>query len=48
MMEGSQSTQNNFISNYNLLTCLVGPMGAGTIVLDPTFGSFTLLEPISD
>jgi hypothetical protein len=24
--------------------CLLGP---GTIALDPTFGSFTLLEPIS-
>jgi hypothetical protein len=23
------------------------PIGTGTIALDPTFGSFTLLEPVS-
>jgi len=23
------------------------PTGTGTIILDPTFGSFTLLEPVS-
>jgi hypothetical protein len=30
-------------------TFFIGPVppGAGTIALDPTFGSFTLLEPVS-
>jgi len=31
-----------------LLVCwALPPTGTGTIALDPTFGSFTLLEPIS-
>jgi hypothetical protein len=25
----------------------LAPTGTGTIALDPTFGSFTLLEPVS-
>jgi hypothetical protein len=35
----------HFVSSALLLGR--GPTGTGTIALDPTFGSFTLLEPVS-
>jgi hypothetical protein len=36
-------------NSYLLPMYLLGPAstGTGTIALDPTFGSFTLLEPVS-
>jgi hypothetical protein len=36
---------NHYKPTYNLLGPV--PVGTGTIALDPTFGSFTLLDPVS-
>jgi hypothetical protein len=36
---------NHYKPTYNLLG--LAPTGTGTIALDPTFGSFTLLDPVS-
>jgi len=36
-----------FTPGYTCAACFVGPCPTGTMGLDPTFGSFTLLEQVS-
>ncbi len=42
----SDNVSQNLLDKVSLLFCALAPTGTGTIPFDPTFGSFTLLEPV--